>query len=92
MSQSSQAIYSLPALIAMFFLAGSAWAQEAESAAGEDIEPAAAEPTANNPTDEDSADEEVNVDDGSYVDAEEEDFRPSEEISSDQSITFPTDI
>ena len=36
--------------------------------------------------------EEIDVDDGSYLDAEEEDFRPSEEVPADQSIPFPTDI
>ncbi len=36
--------------------------------------------------------EEIDVDDGSYLDAEEEDFRPSEEIPHDESIAFPTDI
>jgi len=36
--------------------------------------------------------EDVNVDDGSYLDQEEEDFRPSEEIPADQAIPFPTDI
>ena len=36
--------------------------------------------------------EDVNVDDGSYLDQDEEDFKPSEEISADQSILFPTDI
>ncbi len=36
--------------------------------------------------------EDVNVDDGSYLDQDEEDFRPSEEIPADQSIPFPTDI
>lgn len=32
------------------------------------------------------------IDDQSYLDADEEDFRPSEEIPTDQSISFPTDI
>ena len=32
------------------------------------------------------------VDDESYLDIEEDDFRPSEEIPTDQSISFPTDI
>ena len=36
--------------------------------------------------------EDVDVDDGSYLDEEEDDFRPSEEIPADQSIPFPTDI
>ena len=36
--------------------------------------------------------EDVNVDDGSYLDQDEDDFKPSEEIPADQSIPFPTDI
>jgi hypothetical protein len=36
--------------------------------------------------------EEIDVDDGSYLDAEEKDFRPSEEVPADESIPFPTDI
>ena len=36
--------------------------------------------------------EEVVVDDESYLDIDEKDFKPSEEIGSDQSISFPTDI
>ena len=43
------------------------------------------------PTEELSA-EEIEIDDGSYRDADDEDFRPSEEVPLDQSISFPTDI
>ncbi len=32
------------------------------------------------------------TDPGSYLDIEEDDFRPSEEVPADQSIDFPTDI
>ncbi len=75
-------------------LATTGWAQEAdapdeESGATETPVEAAASAE---PVNEESVSEEIDVDDGSYVDAEEEDFRPSEEISADQSITFPTDI
>jgi len=41
-------------------------------------------------TDDDS--DVVETDDESYLDIENDDFRPSEEIPADQSITFPTDI
>lgn len=41
---------------------------------------------------EDSDSTVVETDDESYLDIDEEDFTPSEEIPSDQSITFPTDI
>ncbi len=80
-------------------LATTGWAQEAD-APDEDssttetpVEAAAsAEPVNEGDVSEEVVSEEIDVDDGSYIDAEEEDFRPSEEISADQSITFPTDI
>jgi hypothetical protein len=63
----------------------SSWAQETDAPNEEsgDVETQA---------EAESVSEEIDVDDGSYIDAEEEDFRPSEEISADESITFPTDI
>jgi hypothetical protein len=60
-----------------------AWAQESE---GDPDAGAAEEMQEEDPAAEDD------VDDESYVDTEEEDFRPSEEIPADQSIPFPTDI
>jgi hypothetical protein len=54
---------------------------EAPSAADEPVEPV--EP--------DEAAEPV-VDDEYYQDVDDEDFRPSEDIPADQSISFPTDI
>lgn len=42
--------------------------------------------------DSDDSPEVIEADDDSYLDIEEEDFTPSEEIPTDQSITFPTDI
>ena len=69
---------------------GSDTATQVESAASEDY--ADAEPVIEDYADAEPASEEIDVDDGSYIDAEEEDFRPSEEIGADQSITFPTDI
>ena len=75
------------------------WAQETgapneESGDAETQAEAAASDEAVNEGDvsEEVASEEIDVDDGSYIDAEEEDFRPSEEIPADESITFPTDI
>ncbi len=41
---------------------------------------------------EEEPEEEVVVDDEYYQDADDEDFRPSEDIPADQSIAFPTDI
>ena len=69
---------------------GSDTATQVESAASEDY--ANAEPVIEDYADAEPASEEIDVDDGSYIDAEEEDFRPSEAINADQSITFPTDI
>lgn len=64
--------------------AATGWSQDAEPADDEDsVSEAQLEEV---PT------EDIDVDDGSYLDAEEEDFRPSEEISADQSIPYPTDI
>ncbi len=61
------------------------WAQDTTTA-GEDVEEVEA-------TESQELDaEDVNVDDGSYLDQDEDDFKPSEEIPADQSISFPTDI
>ena len=85
-------------------LASAGWAQGADEPEEEGNNPATqAETTANDesvsddyasaePASEELANEEIDVDDGSYIDAEERDFKPSEEIGADQSITFPTDI
>ena len=69
--------------------APSAWlaAQQAEDPPAED----AAESASESESVVDDA-EEVEIDETSYLDTEEEDFRPSEEIGADQSIAFPTDI
>ncbi|MCH8060626.1 MAG: hypothetical protein IIA11_09235 [Proteobacteria bacterium] len=41
---------------------------------------------------EDEEQDDADLDEENYLDAEEDDFRPSESISADQSIAFPTDI
>ena len=41
---------------------------------------------------EDEEQDDADLDEENYRDAEEDDFRPSESISADQSIAFPTDI
>ncbi len=69
-------------------LAGPALAQDAPESdeQGTDVEV---------PTDaveEQGEEEAVPTDDESYLDIDEEDFTPSEEIPADQSIPFPTDI
>jgi hypothetical protein len=60
---------------------------EPDAAAEADTEQPAAAPDADE--DEGATPE---IEDQSYLDIEEDDFRPSEEIPTDQSITFPTDI
>lgn len=67
--------------------AGLAQDESAEEADANEID-APAETTAE--TDDDS--DVVETNDESYLDIDDEDFRPSEEIPADQSITFPTDI
>ncbi len=70
--------------------AASGWAQDTELLEETSEEDAAEE----SPVQESEADDidDIDVNDGSYLDEEEEDFRPSEEIPADQSIPFPTDI
>ncbi len=67
--------------------ATSGWAQDTELLEETSEEDAAEDSPAQEPEADD-----IDVNDGSYLDEEEEDFRPSEEITSDQSIPFPTDI
>ena len=69
-------------VLATVLLAASAWAQESAAPAEEDEAPEEAAEAA----------EEIEIDEESYLDIEEDDFRPSEEIGADQSIPFPTDI
>ena len=64
------------------WLAFSAWAQDSETEA---VETETAEAGVEAEDDPAPADE-------SYVDSEDDDFRPSEDIPADQSIPFPTDI
>ena len=77
--------HSILAFLAGVVFASVSWAQDSNTA-GEVVEEVAA-------TESQELDaEDVNVDDGSYLDEEDDDFRPSEEIPADQSIPFPTDI
>jgi len=77
--------YSILAFLVGVAFTSVSWAQDTNTA-DEVVEEVAAtesqEPDA----------EDVNVDDGSYLDQDEEDFRPSEEVPADQAIPFPTDI
>jgi len=104
MCQLSKLRQALCAVLLCIVFLTTGWAQETDtsdeenSEAGTQVETAASdEPVIEDyasaePASEEVASEEIDVDDGSYIDAEEEDFRPSEEIDADQSITFPTDI
>lgn len=82
---------------ALLFL-GSAWSQQsADEAAPSELETETenAQPVDADNTGEPPEAERVEVletDDESYLDIESEDFKPSEEIPTDQSIAFPTDI
>ena len=63
-------------------------AQETTPEQDDSSEPATQDPS---PNDVD-AELEDELEDESYIDAKQDDFRPSEEIPLDQSIAFPTDI
>ncbi len=73
----------LIALLLGSFLVVSAWSQDSEPQPG-GADEAQVEEEAQEQDDSD-------LDEQSYAD-DEDDFRPSEEISADQSIAFPTDI
>lgn len=72
--------YLLTLLLASLF-AASAWSQDSESGEDEDSADTPAE------TEDDS-----DLDEQGFVNDEDDDFIPSEDISTDQSIAFPTDI
>jgi hypothetical protein len=67
-------------------------AQETTPEQDDSSEPATQDPSPND-VDAELEDELQNeLEDESYIDAKQDDFRPSEEIPLDQSIAFPTDI
>jgi hypothetical protein len=74
--------------ILLLFACTGAWAQA--SAAQDDTEARESQES----EEADAADEadDLDLDEESYMDAEEEDFVPSEDIPADQAIPFPTDI
>ncbi len=72
--------YLLTLLLATLFAAG-VWSQDSESGEDEDSVDTPAE------TEDDS-----DLDEQGFADDEDDDFVPSEDISTDQSIAFPTDI
>ncbi len=67
---------------------GVAWAQDS---APED-EPRSPEPGETAEQASDEQEDDLDLDDENYLDTEEEDFVPSEDIPADQAIPFPTDI
>lgn len=73
----------------VFLLATVGLAQDADDAAADAAETETAAEDASEAEDDEPP---VTTDNESYLDIDEEDFRPSEEIPADQSITFPTDI
>ena len=79
--------YLFLAVLMSVAFATNGWAQDTELLE----ETNEADASEDSPVQEPEADD-IDVNDGSYLDEEEEDFRPSEEIPADQSIPFPTDI
>ena len=77
------------ALILGAALAAPSWAQDSNIADDEDPGP---ETQASELSTNEESTEEIEIDESSYIDDEDDDFRPSEEIPADQSIPFPTDI
>lgn len=92
----------LLALLLILPFALTAWAQEADTNTGAEAgnpEQASTEPEsieddagAGDDEEEEEVEDDSDLDDQSYADTEEDDFRPSEDIPADQSIPFPTDI
>jgi hypothetical protein len=81
----------LPTLLLL--IAGAfAWAQD--SAPDDDSATPESRETADEASEEasDAQADDSNLDEESYLDAEEEDFVPTEDIPADQAIPFPTDI
>ena len=72
-------------LAALLLLTGFALSAPAQDAESESSETEQAESAT-------EASDESDLDDESYADAEDDDFRPTEDIPADQSIPFPTDI
>ena len=82
----------LTTLAVFLILTVSAQAQETEveDESTETVDEVAG-PTEETPVEAEEIDDPT-LDEQGYSDSEEEDFRPSEDIQSDRSIAFPTDI
>jgi hypothetical protein len=74
--------------ILLLFACAGAWAQD--SASQDDTETRESQEPEEADADEQADD--LDLDEESYIDAEEEDFVPTEDIPADQAIPFPTDI
>jgi hypothetical protein len=74
--------------LSLLIAGAAAWAQD--SAPEDDVAAQESRETGEPAPDEQEGD--VDLDEESYLDAEEEDFVPTEDIPADQSIPFPTDI
>lgn len=81
---------SLKMLLALF-LVTAALPLFAQDSTPQDNAPESSQPAAEPEPEEDES-EVIETDDESYLDIDDKDFTPSEEIGADQSITFPTDI
>jgi len=84
-----QRVALLIIIIIFSALPGSATAQEDSESVPEATEKDQLDPQSE---EEEAEEEEIVVDDEFYQDVDDKDFRPSEEIPADQSISFPTDI
>lgn len=73
----------LIALLLCSFLVTAAWSQDSDPETGDPDESQAEEDVAGQ--------DESDLDEQNYLD-DDDDFKPSDEISADQSIAFPTDI
>lgn len=82
--------FSLALLLSTLF-ALNAWSQDDETQTGTGTENEATEQSQPAAEEEQSVDD-SDLDEQSYADTEDDDFRPSEDIPADQSIPFPTDI
>ncbi len=85
--------YALLIIVLVFSaLSGPALAQEDSESVAEETAQDELDSQPEEEAPEEEPEEEVVVDDEFYQDADDEDFRPSEDIPADQSIPFPTDI
>ncbi len=82
-------VKQLIALLMALFLMSVSWSQEAEETDETEADSAVVTTAAEEELDEDDAE----LDEQGYaLEEEEDDFIPSEEVSADQSLSFPVDI